>query len=95
MFATWKLNFTDPHYGTGPEGQIAVNGGRAWAVWTDGPVEAGGTILGKVDGDVGVLDGTDDWECVDVSLAEATQFITDNFTPTDDTTLADALTVLN
>jgi hypothetical protein len=47
-YALWKLNFTDPKYGTGPEDKIAELGYGAEGAWVDGQVEAGGTILGYV-----------------------------------------------
>jgi hypothetical protein len=45
-YATWKLDFTDPNYGTGPENKIAQLGFGAEAAWVAGQVENGGTILG-------------------------------------------------
>jgi hypothetical protein len=45
-YATWKLNFTDPKYGTGPEDKIAELGFHAEGAWVAGQVENGGTILG-------------------------------------------------
>ena len=47
-YATWKLNFTDPNYGTGPEEKIAELGFGAEGAWTNGSVESGATILGYV-----------------------------------------------
>jgi hypothetical protein len=47
-YATWKLNFTNPDYGTGPEPKIIELGSSAEAAWVDGLVEEGGTILGYV-----------------------------------------------
>ena len=47
-YATWKLNFIDPEYGTGPEDKIAELGFGAEAAWVTGQVENGGTILGYV-----------------------------------------------
>jgi hypothetical protein len=47
-YATWKLNFTDPNYGTGPEDKIAELGFEAEAAWVDGEVENGATILGYI-----------------------------------------------
>ena len=47
-YATWKLNFTDPNYGTGPEDAIVALGFTAEGAWVDGQVEDGGTILGYV-----------------------------------------------
>jgi hypothetical protein len=50
-YATWKLNFTDPNYGTGPEDKIAELGFNAEGGWVDGQVEDNGTILGYVTGE--------------------------------------------
>jgi hypothetical protein len=47
-YATWKLNFTDPKYGTGPEDKIAELGFSAEGAWVFGEVENDGTILGYV-----------------------------------------------
>jgi uncharacterized protein YebE (UPF0316 family) len=47
-YATWKLNFTDPNYGTGPEAKIADLGFGAEAAWVAGQVENDGIILGYV-----------------------------------------------
>ena len=49
-YATWKLNFTNPNYGTGPESKIEELGGVAEGAWSDGIPEEGGLILGYVDG---------------------------------------------
>lgn len=50
-YATWKLNFTDPNYGTGPEQIIAALGFNAEGGWAEGQVENNGTILGYVTGE--------------------------------------------
>ena len=47
-YATWKLNFTDPNYGTGPEDKIAELGFGAEGAWAAGEVDQGATILGYV-----------------------------------------------
>jgi len=47
-YATWKLDFTNPEYGTGPEEKIAELGFSAEGGWVAGQVETGGTILGYV-----------------------------------------------
>jgi hypothetical protein len=47
-YATWKLNFVNPEYGTGPEQKIADLGFGAQAAWADGEVADNGTILGYV-----------------------------------------------
>jgi hypothetical protein len=72
-YATWKLNFTDPKYGTGPEDKIAELGFGAEASWVAGVVENGGTILGYV------TEPQDEselatWEFRNISQAEALAF---------------------
>jgi hypothetical protein len=47
-YATWKLNFTDPNYGTGPEPKIEELGFGAKGAWVAGEAEDNGTILGYV-----------------------------------------------
>jgi uncharacterized protein YebE (UPF0316 family) len=47
-YATWKLNFTNPEYGTGPEDKIAELGYGATGAWIAGQAEDNGTILGYV-----------------------------------------------
>ena len=47
-YATWKLNFSDSNYGTGPEQKIAELGFGAEGAWADGAIESGATILGYV-----------------------------------------------
>lgn len=47
MFATWKLDWTDPNYGTGPEEAIVALGGEAQGIIAY-PDVVGGTILGKI-----------------------------------------------
>lgn len=46
IYATWKLNFADPDYGTGPEDAIRLQGIDAEAGLSIGAVEEGGSILG-------------------------------------------------
>jgi hypothetical protein len=50
-YATWKLNFADPMYGTGPEDKITELGFKAEGGWVNGFVENDGVILGYVYGD--------------------------------------------
>ena len=47
-YATWKLNFADPDYGTGPEEKIVQLGFGAEAGWVSGEVQNGGIVLGYV-----------------------------------------------
>ena len=72
-YATWKLNFTDPKYGTGPEDRIAELGFGAEAGWVAGQAENGGTILGYVTEPV---DETElrTWEVKNITQAEALDF---------------------
>jgi hypothetical protein len=47
-YATWKLNFTDPNYGTGPEDKIAELGYGAEGAWLSEHSAKEATILGYV-----------------------------------------------
>ena len=72
-YGTWKLNFTDPNYGTGPEDKIAELGFGAEAAWVNGEVENDGTILGYV------TEAQDEsqltaWNFQNISEAEALDF---------------------
>jgi hypothetical protein len=49
-YATWRLNFVDPEYGTGPEDSINAQGGTAEATYTNGDVAEGAEILGYYTG---------------------------------------------
>jgi hypothetical protein len=72
-YATWKLNFTDPNYGTGPEAKIADLGFGAEAAWVAGQVENDGIILGYV---TEPQDETElsAWSFVNITQAEALAF---------------------
>jgi hypothetical protein len=72
-YATWKLNFTDPNYGTGPEDKIADLGFAAEGAWSAGQVENGGTILGYVTEPVDESELTA-WEVTNITEAEALAF---------------------
>jgi hypothetical protein len=72
-YATWKLNFADPQYGTGPEGRIAELGFGAEGGWVAGEVENGGTILGYVTEPVDESELTA-WEVTNITQAEALAF---------------------
>jgi hypothetical protein len=50
-YATWKLNFADPMYGTGPEDKISELGFKGEGGWASGAVENDGIILGYLDGE--------------------------------------------
>lgn len=72
-FATWKLDFSNPNYGTGPEKQLNALGFSAEASWSNGEVSEGGTILGYVSGvpDESLLST---WEYQNISEEEALEF---------------------
>jgi hypothetical protein len=72
-YATWKLNFTDPEYGTGPEDTIADLGFGAEGSWVSGQAENGGTILGYVTEE---LDENEliTWEFANITQEEALEF---------------------
>ena len=72
-YATWKLNFTDPQYGTGPEDKIAKLGFSAEGGWVAGQVQNGGTILGYVTEPVDESELTA-WEVTNITEAEALEF---------------------
>jgi hypothetical protein len=72
-YATWKLNFTDPNYGTGPEDKIAELGFRAEGAWVAGQAENSGTILGYVTEPVDESELTT-WEVKNITEAEALEF---------------------
>ena len=72
-YATWKLNFADPNYGTGPEDKIAELGSGAEGGWANGPVENGGTILGYTTEEQDESELTT-WEFTNITPAEALAF---------------------
>jgi hypothetical protein len=72
-YATWKLNFTDPNYGTGPEDRIAELGFGAEGAWVSGQAENGGTILGYVTEPLDESELTA-WEFANITQVEALEF---------------------
>ena len=72
-YATWKLNFTNPQYGTGPEEKIAELGSHAEAAWVDGVVEDGGTVLGYLDGSQDEIE-LQAWSFTNISQEDALDF---------------------
>ena len=72
-YATWKLNFANPEYGTGPEDKIAELGFGAEGAWCAGEIEDGGTILGYVTEPVDESELTA-WEVTNISQLEALEF---------------------
>lgn len=72
-YATWKLNFSDPKYGTGPEDKIAELGYGAESSWVSGQAENGGTILGYLTEAQDELELTT-WTFTNITQAEALAF---------------------
>jgi hypothetical protein len=72
-YATWKLNFQNPNYGTGPEDRIADLGFGAEGAWVQGQAENGGTILGYLTEPVDETELTD-WEVTNITQEEAIEF---------------------
>ena len=72
-YATWKLNFADPNYGTGPEDKIAELGFRAEGAWVAGEVQNDGTILGYTTEEQDESELTT-WEFTNITEAEALAF---------------------
>jgi len=72
-YATWKLNFTNPNYGTGPEDKIGELGFHGEGAWVSGAVEDGGTILGYVTEALNPVELTA-WEFQNLSQEEALAF---------------------
>jgi hypothetical protein len=75
-YATWKLNFTDPNYGTGPEDRIAELGYGAEGGWVAGQAEDNGTILGYVTEPQDESQLTA-WNFTNISQVEALDFCLD------------------
>jgi hypothetical protein len=71
-YATWKLNFANPEYGTGPEDKIAELGFGAEGGWLLGDAD-NGTILGYVTEPVDESELTA-WQVTNITEAEALAF---------------------
>ena len=72
-YVTWKLNWPDPKYGTGPEQAAFDAGGRLNAsMWVNPDVEHG-TILGYLTGDLD-LAALATWDVAELTEAEALAF---------------------
>ena len=69
-YATWKLNFSNPDYGTGPESTISALGSHAEGGFSTSAIEQGGLIVGYVDS---VLDTSNlsAWDFAYTTEAEA------------------------
>jgi hypothetical protein len=72
-YATWKLDFTNPKYGTGPEDKITELGFGAEGAWANGQVENGATILGYVTEAQDESELTT-WDFTNITQAEALAF---------------------
>jgi hypothetical protein len=72
-YATWKLNFNNAKYGTGPEDVISQLGGWAEGGWVDGVPENGGTIIGYVSSPQDELE-LEPWEFQNISQEEALDY---------------------
>lgn len=72
-YATWKLNFDNPDYGTGAELAISKQGVTAEAAWSNGQVQEGSTILGYLTDQVDESLLTD-WDVKNVTQAQALAF---------------------
>lgn len=71
-YATWKLDFTDPVYGTGPEEEIFEQGFYAESAYVSDEVQKGGTILGYFTGSPVNLKK---WNFTELSAEEALSFV--------------------
>ena len=72
-YATWRLDFTDPKYGTGPEPIIVNQGGTAEGAVTNGSITEGAQILGYFTGEPIDLEA---WDFTEISQEEALAFFT-------------------
>ena len=73
-YATWKLDWTDPQHGTGPEATAAAQGVALSASMFVSPDEYTGAILGYVLSGA-IQPGTlDKWHVTELSQAEALAF---------------------
>jgi hypothetical protein len=69
-YATWKLNFIDPKYGTGPEDIIVAQGIEVSGAWEIGSITEGGKILGYISAEPD-LSELSDWDFSVVTQEEA------------------------
>jgi len=71
-YATWKLNFDDPNYGTGPERVIVEQGGTAEGSFAEGDITKGARVLGYFTGEP---TGVQAWEFTEITQQEALDFV--------------------
>lgn len=69
-YATWKLNFIDPEYGTGPEDVIVAQGIEVSGAWAIGSITEDGMILGYLSAEPD-LEELSDWDFTMLTEAEA------------------------
>lgn len=72
-YATWKLNFANPEYGTGPEDTIADLGYGAEGAWVAGGAENGGIILGYLTEPIDETQLTT-WQVKNITQSQALDF---------------------
>ena len=72
-YVTWKLDFSNPNYGTGPEMAIADQGIKCESSWTNGEVSNGALILGYVTEPVNESALTE-WDVKNITEAQALAF---------------------
>lgn len=72
-YATWKLNFANAEYGTGPEDAIIAVGNTAEGAWSKGDLAGGGVILGYVTNAVDESE-LSTWQVKNVTQEEALAF---------------------
>jgi hypothetical protein len=71
-YATWKLNFDDPNYGTGPEPRVVKNKGTCEGAFAEGDVTKGARILGYFTGEPTEVEA---WEFTEITQQEALDFV--------------------
>jgi hypothetical protein len=71
-YATWKLNFTNSNYGTGPEPSIVEQGGTAEGSFAEGDITKGARILGYFTGEPTEVEA---WEFTEITQQEALDFV--------------------
>jgi hypothetical protein len=86
-YATWKLDFTNPEYGIGPEGEIATQGFTASGAYIIGE-PFGGTILGYFSGEPTSLEAWDFQELTEIQALEFVSAIDPTAFLQDDGTIA-------
>lgn len=73
-FVTWKLDFSDANYGTGPEEKAALHGVVLSGLISDGEIHTGGRILGSIDGELDLQEFAQ-WSLQHLTAEEANAFV--------------------